>query len=349
MSVSCKLRTAAAPALAAVTAVFLCTDALSATTTEDISSSSPNAIVGTGAPSFSASPLAIVGTGKPLAYGSATRAFAIVGTGTPRAGFDADPKLRAIVGTGSPLKWDPPTPDLAVIVGTGTSKVGVAPIPKLRAIVGTGAPAPRTEDVTDPAHSPLAIVGTGFSGRPDDHFIQAIVGTGTPKHLDSVKDTPQPSAIVGTGFELGEAIEAVMGDMGCSVSNPVMLGQIEEVTGKSDFRMLGQHVHTSVPITLTEGAYIALSGVIVDSGVVFADQLTRCNAQYVPGASPTLVTGVLSRSDSGSVSVGELLLDTTQLLAHHPTLNLPTGDLVSFISTMPDPSGPALVERIIGY
>ena len=100
---------------------------------------------------------------------------------------------------------------------------------------------------------------------------------------------------------------------------------------------------------LGSDSYVAVFGSISKKGELASTRIEVLDAQYVPGSSPVMVSGLLEESTdkNGRVSLGELTMDLT-LSLYTVTESYPEG-LYLCIGTQPNPDGIMLANSAQGF
>jgi len=96
-----------------------------------------------------------------------------------------------------------------------------------------------------------------------------------------------------------------------------------------------------------------ISAMVDGSGKIhFASSRLRVSAgQYVAGASPVALTGLVSAvdSNSGLVYVGKIAIDVSALLATQPSLQFAVGEAVRFSGIQPAEYGVLLADGLVRF
>ncbi len=97
------------------------------------------------------------------------------------------------------------------------------------------------------------------------------------------------------------------------------------------------------------GSYIAVFGYISKKGKLIATRIDELDTQYVPGASPVMVSGLVEHSmdQNGRVTLGELTMDVTSSISTVPDIH--SEGLVVCTGVQPNPDGIMLEYTNAGF
>ncbi|MEM1176388.1 MAG: hypothetical protein AAGI27_16455, partial [Pseudomonadota bacterium] len=114
------------------------------------------------------------------------------------------------------------------------------------------------------------------------------------------------------------------------------------------FTSMGQTVVASTTMLrgLNEGDYVSVNGSVMGAGWLYADTVAISDERYVPGASPVVVTGMMSEvnEDLGSALIGGLTVDFTSATSSGV---LPRGNLFVFSGIQPVQEGVLLSTGVV--
>ena len=157
-----------------------------------------------------------------------------------------------------------------------------------------------------------------------------------------------------TGINTGDvvsvgAIVSVDSEFGSPGLALVLSGPVESIDLVNGvFTSMGQTVVASTTMLrgLSEGDYVSVNGSVMGAGWLYADGVSVSEEMYVPGASPVVVTGIMSSLDEdlGSVTVGGLTVDYTPAMGNGI---LPRGNLFVFSGIQPVQEGVLLSTEVL--
>ena len=134
----------------------------------------------------------------------------------------------------------------------------------------------------------------------------------------------------------------------------LLVGPISKVKDES-LQMLGQAVildtgdAEDVAAKIESDSYIAVFGNISKKGQLIATRIDVLEAQYVPGASPVMVSGLVAHTPdkNGRVTLGELTMDATSSISNGPDIH--SEGLVVCAGVQPNPDGIMLEYTNAGF
>ncbi len=108
----------------------------------------------------------------------------------------------------------------------------------------------------------------------------------------------------------------------------LLVGPISKISSKS-LEMMGQVVKLDSSAAknaakeLESDSYIAVFGYITEKGQLRGTDIEVLKSQYVPGASPVMVSGLLEHSmdKNGQVTLGDLTMDATSSISTGPDIH----------------------------
>ncbi len=135
----------------------------------------------------------------------------------------------------------------------------------------------------------------------------------------------------------------------------LLVGPVSTVKDKT-LEMMGQVVilesdaaKKDVIKAIETDSYIAVFGYITEEGQLIGTRIDVLDTQYVPGASPVMVSGVLTHSldQNGQVTFGELTMDATSSLSTVPEIH--SEGLFVCAGVQPNPDGIMLEYTTAGF
>ena len=148
--------------------------------------------------------------------------------------------------------------------------------------------------------------------------------------------------------------------IGTAQAATLAVGPVEQLNLKtSTIVVLGQTYHVDPSALIKNQAGVAMSlgslapntlvsikGTETPAGQATVESVTRLSQLDVPGATPLLVTGVVSaESPTGQIKVGNLTVDINATLTSD-TQKYEVGSLVEITGTQPNPGGLFLAQNI---
>ena len=148
--------------------------------------------------------------------------------------------------------------------------------------------------------------------------------------------------------------------IGTAQAATLAVGPVEQLNLKtSTIVVLGQTYHVDPSALIKNEAGVAMSlgslapntlvsikGTETPAGQATVESVTRLSQLDVPGATPLLVTGVVSaESPTGQIKVGNLTVDINATLTSD-TQKYEVGSLVEITGTQPNPGGLFLAQNI---
>ena len=148
-------------------------------------------------------------------------------------------------------------------------------------------------------------------------------------------------ATVVMGATLAAAISASAANLELLLSGPV-----DSVSARNNtIEVLGRSVQTKDALRVVKGQRVNVYGVLLRNGAI-ANAVVESVSEYVPGADPVFIKGMVTGSDSslGVVRVGEAQIDYTNLLYSTTFIAPAVGDVVEFSGTQPASEGIVLAS-----
>jgi len=133
-------------------------------------------------------------------------------------------------------------------------------------------------------------------------------------------------------------------------SELLLIGPVEHVDARQGVAIvLGQRVHSPSVKRLQTGDAVQVFGTLQADGQIIASRIDR-ESGYVAGATPVLLTGIVTAVDTsiGQVQVGNLAVDYTALLAGDPAVRPEVGSRIQLTGVQPIVGGLFLAEGISG-
>ena len=133
-----------------------------------------------------------------------------------------------------------------------------------------------------------------------------------------------------------------------SFDSLVLAGPVDSIDSVNGvFTAVGQTVMASQDMlaSIKVGDYVSVNGSVVTSGWLYADAISISNLVYVPGATPVIVTGILSANDParGQARLGALTIDYTAAMSGGA---IPSELSLSFSGIQPNSRGMLVSDAV---